>query len=178
VSAVLAGCQKSPPPSPPSDIGGPFHLIDQHGVARDAGLLKGKWSAVFFGYTFCPDTCPATMTALARAHDLLGPDAARFQVVFITVDPDRDTPAQMASWLSSASFPKGAIGLTGSPAQIAAAARAWKVWYRKAGSGPNYSMDHTSIVYLMDPDGRFSRPLPMTAPADIARQIQAAEHGA
>jgi len=172
VLALVFACAPKPQPSL---IGGPFSLTDQNGARVDERILKGKWSAVFFGYTFCPDTCPTTLTALARAMDGLGPRARRLQVVFISVDPARDTPAQLKSYLSSPAFPKGAIGLTGSAAQVAAAARAWRVYYRKVGSGADYSMDHTAIVYLMDPQGRFSQPLDTAAPpAKLAGQLSRA----
>jgi protein SCO1/2 len=162
-----------------SAIGGPFHLTDQEGVRVDQRLLDGKWSLVFFGYTFCPDVCPATLTNLAAALDRLGPDAAHVRVVFITVDPQRDTPAQLREYLSSPSFPKGTIGLTGTPDQIATVARAYRVYYQKAGSGPSYSVDHSSIVYLMNPHGQFVAPVGVGAsPADVARQIAAAMHAA
>jgi protein SCO1 len=95
------------------------------------------------------------------------------------VDPERDTPAALKTYFSSPAFPKGAIGLTGTPAQIASVARSYRVYYKRAGDGPNYSMDHTSIVYLMDPQGRFSRPLAVgAAPADVTRQITEAMRGA
>ncbi|MDQ2861508.1 MAG: SCO family protein [Pseudomonadota bacterium] len=178
VAMLLAGCGHSAPRSAPSDVGGPFRLTDQRGAPIDQHILQGKWTALYFGYTFCPDVCPTTLTTLAQAIDRLGPDAKRFQVVFITIDPERDTPEQLKTYLSSPAFPKGAIGLTGTPAEIAAVARAYHVYYKKAGDGPNYSMDHTSIVYLMDPSGHFSRPLAFGAtPIDITRQIEAAMHG-
>jgi len=176
MAPVLLGMVFACAPKPqPSLIGGPFSLTDQNGARVNESILKGKWSAVFFGYTFCPDTCPTTLTALARAIDNLGPRAERLQVVFISVDPARDTPAQLKAYLSSPAFPKGAIGLTGSGAQVAAAARAWRVYYRKVGSGADYSMDHTAIVYLMDPQGRFSQPVDTAAPpAKIAEQLSRA----
>ena len=176
LAPVLLGMVFACAPKPqPSLIGGPFSLTDQNGARVNESILKGKWSAVFFGYTFCPDTCPTTLTALARAIDNLGPRAGRLQVVFISVDPARDTPAQLKAYLSSPAFPKGAIGLTGSGAQVAAAARAWRVYYRKVGSGADYSMDHTAIVYLMDPQGRFSQPVDTAAPpAKIAEQLSRA----
>ncbi len=177
LAALLAACGNADRAPPPSDIGGPFHLTDQTAARVDEHILRGKWTAVYFGYTFCPDVCPTTLTALGQAIAALGADAARFQMVFITVDPERDTAAQLATYLSSPAFPKGMIGLTGTPAQIAAVARAYRVYYKKAGAGANYSMDHTSIVYLMDPKGRFSRPIAMGPPADIARQIEDAMHG-
>jgi protein SCO1 len=175
VAAVMIGVftLRSQALTPPeSAIGGPFHLVDQQGRPVDQRVLDGKWSAVFFGYTFCPDVCPTTLTALGRATDDLGARAQRFQVVFITVDPERDQPRQLAMYLSSNTFPKGAIGLTGTPAQIAQAAKAYHVFYQKHPEGASYTMDHTAIVYLMDPKGRFVKPLDLTAPpADVARQI-------
>lgn len=163
----------------PSDIGGPFHLVDQAGAPVDQRVLRGKWSAVFFGYTYCPDVCPTTLAALGQAVSDLGPDASRFQVVFITVDPERDTPAALKAYLASATFPKGARGLTGSPRQIAAVAQAYHVYYQKVRQGSSYSMDHSAVVYLMDPLGRFVRPLDVgVAPPRIAGQIRDAMGGA
>jgi protein SCO1/2 len=163
----------------PSDIGGPFRLVDQSGALVDQGVLRGKWSAVFFGYTYCPDVCPTTLAALGQAVSDLGPDASRFQVVFITVDPERDTPAALKAYLASATFPRGVRGLTGSPEQIAAVARAYHVYYQKVPQGSSYSMDHSAVVYLMDPLGRFVRPLDVgVAPPRIARQIRDAISGA
>jgi protein SCO1/2 len=130
-------------------------LIDQDGRAVDETILKGKWSAVFFGYTYCPDVCPATLTALKVAKDRVGAKARDLQVIFVTVDPERDTPVQLKSYLSSPAFPQPVVGLTGSPEQIAAVAKAYKVYYRKVGTGDDYLMDHASQVYLMDPQGRF-----------------------
>jgi len=176
-----AGGAPGVPPSAvaPSSVGGPFHLVDQTGAPVDQDVLRGKWSAVFFGYTFCPDVCPTTLAALGQAVGDLGPDAGRFQVVFITVDPERDTPAALKAYLASATFPAGARGLTGAPAQIAAVARAYHVYYQKVPQGSSYSMDHTAVVYLMDPEGRFVRPLDVgVAPPQIAQQVRAAMNGA
>jgi protein SCO1/2 len=136
-------------------VGGPFRLIDQNGRAANQDLLKGKWSAVFFGYTYCPDICPATLTSLKVAKTRLGPKADPLQVVFVTIDPERDTPAQLKSYLSSPAFPQPIVGLTGTPEQIAAIAKAYKVFYRKNGTGSDYLMDHGSAIYLMDPKGQF-----------------------
>ncbi len=156
-------------------IGGPFHLVDQDGRPVDQHILDGHWSAVFFGYTFCPDTCPATLQALGAAARQLG-SAVPFQVVFVTVDPARDTPAQMKTYLSSQGFPAHAIGLSGTPAQVAAIAKAYGVYYARSGTGADYTMDHSAAVYLMDPKGRFARPLSHDmAPALIAQQIRAAQ---
>jgi protein SCO1/2 len=173
--SVLAGCTKPRPAAAGAQIGGAFHLIDQDGHAVDQHLLDGKWSAVFFGYTYCPDSCPATLQALGAAARQLGA-ATPFQTVFITVDPARDTPAEMKTYLQNQGFPAHAVGLTGTPAEIAAAAKAYSVYYAKSGTGADYTVDQSAAVYLMDPHGRFARPLAHDmAPALIAQQIQAAE---
>jgi protein SCO1/2 len=173
VALALAACAK--PSAPAADIGGPFRLVDQNGTSVDQSILKGKWTAVYFGYTFCPDVCPTTLTALAQAQARLGPKARDFRVVFITVDPARDSPSQLKTYLASPAFPTGTEGLTGSPDQIAKVARAYRVYYRKDGGGAGYSVDHTSVVYLMDPRGAFSRPIDFTAPpAAMAAEISQA----
>lgn len=155
--------------------GGAFQLVDQMGRPATEKILKGKWSAVFFGYTYCPDVCPTTMAALAQAQDRLGPKAKDLQVVFITVDPERDTPAQLKNYLSNDAFPKGAIGLTGAPQQVAVAAKAYRAFYEKAGSGSDYMMNHSTPTYLMDPKGRFAKVLPYGInPDEIAKQISGA----
>ena len=165
--------------APQGGPGGPFSLVDQDGKQVDQSVLKGKWSVVFFGYTFCPDYCPTTLTTLGRAMDALGSKAKDAQVVFITVDPDRDTPAAMKSYISSRVFPKNIMGLTGTPAQVAQAAKAYKVYYQKAGTGPNYTMDHSTALYLMDPDGQFHGVIADgLTPAQDAQQISQAMNGA
>jgi protein SCO1/2 len=181
----LGGCHPAPGAAGAAsqqahDPGGPFTLVDDTGRPVDQSLLKGKWSVVFFGYTFCPDFCPTTLTMLGRAMDQLGPDKVKqVQVVFITVDPDRDTPAQLKTYLSSKVFPRNAIGLTGSPAQIAQAAKEYYAVYQKDGTGPNYTVDHTTVIYLMDPEGRFVKPIPDGLPPDqVAGQIADAMRGA
>jgi protein SCO1/2 len=168
---LVAACQGRGLPA----VGGPFQLVDQDGHRQDQSILKGKWSVVFFGYTFCPDVCPATLQVLGEAQDRLGPKAARLQVVFITVDPERDTPFQLKRYLSSSAFPKGTIGLTGSPAEVARAAKAYHVFYQKQGTGQDYAMEHSSAVYLMAPNGRFNRVVAYgLTPEEVARQISEA----
>lgn len=153
-------------------VGGPFQLVDQDGKPVDEKILKGKWTAVFFGFTYCPDVCPTTMQALGAAQAQLGPKADKLQVVFISVDPERDTPAQLKSYLSNEVFPKGTIGLTGAPEQVAAAAKAYRVYYKKNGEGDAYLVDHSTAAYLMNPKGQFDRVLPYgIGPEEIARQI-------
>ena len=156
-------------------VGGPFQLVDQDGRPVDEKILNGKWSAVFFGFTYCPDVCPTTMQALGAAKRQLGPKGDKLQVVFITVDPERDTPAQLKTYLSYEVFPQGTIGLTGSPEQVAAAAKAYRVYYKKNGEGEGYLVDHSTAAYLMNPKGRFDRVLPFgIGPEEIARQISEA----
>ena len=154
-------------------IGGPFQLVDQDGRATDQRVLGGKWSLVFFGYTYCPDVCPTTLQVLAQAKQKLAGDADKVQVVFVTVDPERDTPAQIKAYLATPSFPQPTLGLTGSPAQIAAAAKAYRAYYKKSGTGEGYSVAHTAVIYLMNPKGEFDRPLSETlTPEEMASQIQ------
>jgi protein SCO1/2 len=150
-------------------VGGPFQLVDQTGKPTDQSVLKGKWSAVYFGYTYCPDFCPTTLTTLGGAIDRMGPRAKDFQVVFITVDPHRDTSAQLKNYLSSTEFPRGVIGLTGPDEAIAKVAKAYGVYYQKAGNGPSYSVDHSSAVYLMDPKGQFATVIPYGLTPDQAK---------
>lgn len=153
-------------------VGGPFKLVDQDGKPVDEKILKGKWTAVFFGFTYCPDVCPTTMQVLASAQQQLGPKADQLQVVFISVDPERDTPEQLKTYLSNEVFPKGAIGLTGTPEQVAAAAKAYRVYYKKNGEGSDYLIDHSTPAYLMNPKGQFDRVLPYgISPEETARQI-------
>jgi protein SCO1/2 len=158
-------------------IGGPFQLVDQDGRAADQRLLNGKWTAMFFGYTFCPDACPTTLQALAAVQDQLGPRAKDFQIVFVSVDPERDTPAKLKDYLNSHGFPKGVFGLTGTPEQVARAAKAYHIYYQRNGNGPNYMMDHSTATYLMDPNGRFVAVLalnesPQAEAARIIKEMQ------
>ncbi|WP_174301074.1 SCO family protein [Caulobacter sp. S45] len=156
-------------------IGGPFHLIDDTGRPVDQHVLDGRWSAVFFGYTNCPDTCPATLQALNAAAQQLGGARGRFQVVFISVDPARDTPAQMRLYDTSQGYPAGGLrGLTGTPSQVASVAGEYHAFY-KAGTGPGYAVQHSAAIYLMDPQGRFVKPLDETQPPSaLATQIKEA----
>jgi protein SCO1/2 len=137
------------------NVGGPFELVDQNGRSVDQTLLNGKWTLVFFGFTYCPDYCPTTLTALKATKARLGDKAKDLQIVFISVDPERDTPKALKDYLSSDGFPEGVIGLTGTPQQIRAAADAYRAYYEKVGEGEFYTMNHSLTVYLMGPDGKF-----------------------
>ena len=148
-------------------IGGPFKLTDQNGREVTDGELKGKPFLVFFGFTHCPDVCPTTLFEVSEILRSLGRDADRTGALFITVDPERDTPAAMKDYLSS--FDPHLIGLTGDPAAVAAVAKAYRVYYKKVPlEQGGYTMDHTAIVYLMDKEGRFLSPFSLKRPAEAA----------
>ena len=138
-----------------AQVGGPFQLVDQEGRPVDESLLQRKWSLVFFGFTYCPDFCPTTLAALEATKQRLGDKAKDLQIVFISVDPERDTPQALKDYLSSDGFPEGVIGLTGTPEQVRAAADAYRAYYQKVGEGEGYTMNHSLTVYLMGPDGTF-----------------------
>lgn len=166
-------------PAPSADlVGGPFQLVNQDGKPVDQTILKGKWSVVFFGYTYCPDICPATMQALRGAVDQLGPKGKDVQIVFISVDAGRDTPTKVKDWLSAQDLPAGTVGLTGTPQQVAAAARAYRAVYEIKGDGPDYQVNHSTAAYLMNPRGRFDRVLAYgLTPEQMADQIRRAMRG-
>jgi protein SCO1/2 len=141
-------------------VGGPFTLLDGNGNQITDRDFRGKYMLVYFGYTFCPDVCPTTLNEVADALDHLGTKTDRLQPIFITIDPKRDTPAVVKQY--AAAFSPRLLGLTGTPEQIAQVAQAYRVYYaeHRTGPGPNdYSMDHSSVLYLMGPDGRFVAPI-------------------
>ncbi len=161
--------------SPSAAVGGPFTLIDTSGATVDQDVLKGKWSVVFFGFTHCPDICPTTLFELAQVEPLLGTSAKDFQSVFISVDPARDTVAQVKAYLDNPSFPKRLIGLTGSPAQVDAAAKAYRVYYAKFGEGADYQVSHAAYSYLINPKGGFACVLAYElTPEQTAAKVKAA----
>jgi protein SCO1 len=156
-------------------IGGPFSLIDQTGAAVDQSILEGRWTLVFFGFTYCPDFCPGTLQLLDATRRELGAAGDDIQILFITVDPARDTPQALADYLSSPDFPPNVIGLTGSDEQIAAAAQAYRAVYSRAETPGGYTMNHTLTVYLMNPEGRFQSALAHgLSPRDAAGVIRRA----
>jgi cytochrome oxidase Cu insertion factor (SCO1/SenC/PrrC family) len=137
-------------------IGGSFTLVDQNGKSFGSDRLKGKPTIIYFGYTYCPDVCPTSLLLMETAVEQLGPDAEKkVNLVFITIDPERDTPDLIKGYVSN--FGPTIVGLTGSPEQIAAAAHAYRVYYQKVPSkdGGPYLMDHSSILYLLDRNERF-----------------------
>lgn len=134
-------------------VGGPFTLTGTDGATVTEKALLGKPSAIFFGFTFCPEVCPTTLYELTALAEQLGPDADRLNFVFVSVDAERDGPEEMAQYLQA--FDSRIIGLTGTPAQIEAAAKAFKIHYEKVPIDGGYTMDHTASVLLMDSAGQF-----------------------
>jgi protein SCO1/2 len=135
-------------------IGGPFELVDQDGRAVTEQDFAGRLMLVYFGYTFCPDVCPTSLQTMSVALEQLGEDAEDVAFVFVTLDPKRDTVAQMKAYVDL--FEPGPVGLTGTAEQIAAVAKTWRVYYRVPDDGDeDYLVDHSSFVYLMDRDGRY-----------------------
>ncbi len=158
-------------------IGGPFALTDQNGNAVTEATFRGKFMLVYFGYTYCPDVCPTTLTDIGAAVDALGAAGDKVVPIFITVDPERDTPEHLKEYLGY--FHPRFVGLTGTQEQVTAAAKAYRVYYAKAKSDGaatdalDYMMDHTSIVYLMGPDGKLKAHFPHGTSADaMAKKIR------
>jgi protein SCO1/2 len=204
----------APSPAARPAVGGPFALVDSEGRAVTDADFRGRFMLVYFGFTYCPDVCPTSLTYIAQALDRLGPDADKVVPVFITVDPERDTPEQLKEYVRH--FHPKLVGLTGTPEQIAAAAKAYRVYFAKArvpgaqaaktkdqapetppgaqapkpedpaassAPGPSsgrpsppdeYTMDHTSITYLMGRDGKFLAHFSHgTEPDAIAARVRA-----
>ena len=159
----------------PSAIGGPFRLIDQDGKQVTEQDLQGRPFLVFFGYTHCPDICPATLFEVSELMRVLGKDADRTAALFITVDPERDTPTALKDYLSS--FDPHMRAATGDQKAIDAAVKAYRVYAKKVPTEHgDYSMDHTALVYLMDKQGRFIAPFslkrrPEQAAADLRKYM-------
>jgi protein SCO1 len=149
-----------------ASVGGPFRLEDQNGKPVSDADMKGRPFLVFFGFTHCPDICPTTLFEMSQVMKALGPDADRAGALFITVDPERDTPGVMKDYLSN--FDPHLRGLTGDRVAVDAAIRAYRVYAKKVPlQNGDYTMDHTAVVYLMDKDGNF------VAPFDVSRTPEA-----
>ena len=147
------------------DIGGPFTLKTTDGKTVTEKTYRGKWVAVFFGYTFCPDACPTALSNMSVALGKLGKDAEKIQPLFITVDPDRDTSEVMSAFLDS--FDHRIVGLLGTRSQIDAAAKAYRVFFQlHKEQGDNYVVDHSAYFYFMDPDGKFADVVEATTPGE------------
>lgn len=158
VAAVFAGCSPKPVSFNATDITGgsfdpAFELTDHTGARRSLADFRGKVVTVFFGFTQCPDVCPGTLIEMKEVMALLGDDAERVQTLFITVDPERDTPEVLAAYVPA--FDQRFLGLYGTPDEIAKVARGYRVFYEKVpGSSPeNYQINHTAASYVIDPQG-------------------------
>jgi protein SCO1/2 len=155
-------------------VGGPFTLTDHTGRKVTDKDFRGHYMLVFFGYTYCPDLCPTELQVISAALDKLGAKADDIQPIFITFDPQRDTPGVLKQYISN--FHPRFVGLTGTPEEIAAAARSYRVFYSKLedSSGPDtYLMDHSTITYLMDKQGKFLKHFSYsTDAAALARDLE------
>ncbi|MBX9829644.1 MAG: SCO family protein [Xanthobacteraceae bacterium] len=168
---ILTG--KSPAPiAMPSAVGGPFNLVDQNDKPITDQDMKGRPFLVFFGFTHCPDVCPTTLFEVSEILRAAGPAAKDARALFITVDPERDTPKVLKDYL--ASFDPRVVGVTGDSEAIAAVIKAYRVYAKKVPTdGGGYTMDHTAIVYLMDKDGRFVAPFKMKRrPEEAAEDLK------
>ncbi|MFG1344191.1 SCO family protein [Xanthobacter autotrophicus DSM 431] len=175
---VVAVTLLAPPPRPTvtstgtAQVGGPFRLVDQTGAPVTEAILKGKPSLIFFGFTHCPDVCPTALFEMTEIFTALGPDAAKAQAFFVTVDPERDTPESLKDYVSS--FAPQIRGLTGSPEAIEAIKKEYRVYSRKVPlKDGDYTMDHTAVVYLMDKTGTFVAPFnSKRPPAEAAAELK------
>jgi protein SCO1 len=158
-ASLIAACSPSKPQFKSIDLTGAdyardFQLTDHNGQPRSLKDFRGKLVVVFFGYTQCPDVCPTSMAELAQAKKLLGADGEKVQGLFITVDPERDTPEVLKGYM--ANFDPGFLALRGTPEQLAAVAKEYKIYFKKAdGKTPtSYTMDHSAASYVYDTQGR------------------------
>ncbi len=169
---LLGGLQKI---SAPATIGGPFRLTDQNGQVITEQSMKGKPTLIFFGFTRCPDVCPTSLFELSQVLGAMGPDAARINAYFVSVDPERDTPQSIKDYLSS--FDPHLKGLVGTPEATEKIEKAYRVYAKKVPlKDGDYTMDHTALIYLMDKSGNFVSPFnikrkPEEAAADLKRYL-------
>ncbi|NKE67670.1 SCO family protein [Ramlibacter sp. RBP-2] len=159
LAPLLVACGETKPQFKAIDVTGAeyardFQLTGHDGRPRTLKDFRGKAVVVFFGYTHCPDVCPTTLSEIAEAKRLLGPDGARVQGVFVTVDPQRDTPEMLKAYM--ANFGPDFVALRGTPDELAAVAKEYKIYYKKVdGKMPDsYTMDHSAGSYVYDPQGR------------------------
>jgi protein SCO1/2 len=153
-------------------VGGPYALTDQDGRPRSSTDFQGKYQLIYFGYTFCPDVCPTTLAIMAAAMDKLGPAQERIVPIFITIDPARDKPEILKKYL--AAFGPRFVGLTGTPDEIAKVEKEYRVFAKKTPMPDgNYSLDHSSVIYLLGPDGKLAAFYDEEAsPDDLAKSLR------
>jgi len=177
--ALLLACKAEPPPEAPlagAAIGGEFTLVDKTGKPVRWSQFAGSWRTIYFGYTFCPDACPTDMAVLMKGFRKFEQDhpelAAKVQPLFVTIDPARDGPKQVGEF--AAAFHPRLIGLTGTPAQVDAAAKAFVAYYQKGEeTSGGYLMDHSRQAYLMDPQGKPIAILPIDkSPEAVASELE------
>jgi protein SCO1/2 len=184
-AALLAGAvfltldlTSGPRSQPQSEaIGGPFALTAGNGQKLTDRDVRGKWLLMYFGYTRCPDICPTTLAEISETLKSLGPLAGEIQPLFITIDPERDTPDVVGTFVDQ--FDPLIIGLSGTAAEIAAVAKEYHVYYARsaasAADGDSYFMEHTAFVYVMGPDGKYATlfsPLRGQTPDDMAAKLR------
>jgi protein SCO1/2 len=155
-----------------ADVGGPFQLTDQHGKRVSDQDFRGRYMLIYFGYSFCPDVCPTTLSVMAQALDKLGDKSRRVVPVFITIDPERDTPKVLDDYVKA--FGPSFVGLTGNAAQIKDVEKKYRVYaVKRPLEGGNYGMDHSSVLYLMGPDGKLvSFYDEAVSPDDLAKDLK------
>ena len=175
---TVASFARPAAPAMPTGTEAAFSLVDPQGHTVTNRTYRGKWMLVYFGYTYCPDVCPTTLQTISNVLDQLGDKAAQIVPIFITVDPDRDTPKIIGDYV--ALFDSRLIGLTGSPAQINQAKSAYGVFSRRAASGTDggYLIDHSAYMYFVGPDGKLRALFQAgTTEADLVTAIGAAMSG-
>lgn len=156
-----------------ADVGGPFRLIDHTGKTVTDQDFRGRYMLIYFGYSFCPDVCPTTLGVMAEALQKLGPDGQRVVPVFITIDPERDTPKVLADYMKA--FGPQFVGLTGSPEAIKDVEKKFRVYaVKRPLDKGGYGMDHSSVLYLMGPTGKLASFYDEAiSPDDLAKELRA-----
>lgn len=182
---LLGACKAEPKPVAQSgpvtttgqaNVGGPFTLVNQEGVTVTEKDFIGMPHLVFFGFTYCPDVCPMGLQQMGAALDALGKDKTKIQPILISLDPERDTPELMAQYITANGFPENLVGLTGTREQVDGAVVAYRVYSKKVSLGDDeadYTIDHTSYIYLMDKNGKYAAVFTKhDSPQTIAAQIK------
>ena len=170
ILALLAACDALAPSYNGTDLTGAgwgrdFHLTDADGRERSLADWRGKYVMLFFGYAYCPEVCPTVLLRAAEVRNALGADKERFQVVAVTLDPERDKPADFAHYAHV--FDPSFIGLWGTPARIGEVAKEFHVYYEKVPDGKSYTIDHTALTYVFDPEGHLRLGLGHAQPAAL-----------
>lgn len=156
-----------------ADVGGPFQLTDQSGKRVSDKDFRGHYMLIYFGYSFCPDVCPTTLAVMAQALEKLGDQSRRITPILITIDPERDTPKVLEDYVKA--FGPSFVGLTGSADEIKDVEKKYRVYaVKRPLEGGNYGMDHSSVIYLMGPDGKLvSFYDEAISPDDLAKDLRA-----